>query len=62
MSAVGERRRAVVTPWREGVPPINQVVEVWFRVAIILAVWTGQVWRSVDGAALAEVTHWRPRA
>ena len=48
--------------WQSGLPPAGQVVEVWYSVAIILAVWTGSEWRTADGQRLADgVSHWRWR-
>ena len=35
--------------WQAGYPPAGKVVEVWYSVAIILAVWTGDEWRTADG-------------
>lgn len=61
MNAHGERRRRMVTPWREDPAPVGKVVEVWYGVAIILATWTGAEWRAVDGTPLRGVTHWRLR-
>jgi hypothetical protein len=48
--------------WQAGFPPAGQVVEVWYSVAIILAVWTGSEWHTADGQRLADnVSHWRFR-
>ena len=47
--------------WQAGYPPAGQVVEVWYSVAIILAVWTGSEWRTADGQRLDVVSHWRFR-
>ena len=47
--------------WQSGFPPAGQVVEVWYSVAIILAVWTGSEWRTADGDRLDGVTRWRYR-
>ena len=44
--------------WHSGLPPAGQVVEVWYSVAIILAVWTGSEWRTADGDRLDVVSHW----
>ena len=49
------------TAWQAGYPPAGQVVEVWYSVAIILAVWTGSEWRTADGQRLDVVSHWRYR-
>ena len=47
--------------WHSGLPPAGQVVEVWYSVAIILAVWTGNEWRTADGKRLDGVSRWRVR-
>jgi len=47
--------------WQAGYPPVGAVVEVWYSVAIILAVWTGIEWRTADGQRLTDVSHWRYR-
>ena len=47
--------------WQAGYPPAGKVVEVWYSVAIILAVWTGSEWRTADGQRLDDVSHWRFR-
>ena len=47
--------------WQAGYPPAGKVVEVWYSVAIILAVWTGSEWRTADGQRLDDVSHWRYR-
>lgn len=49
------------TAWQAGYPPAGQVVEVWYSVAIILAVWTGSEWRTADGQRLDGVSRWRYR-
>ena len=49
------------TAWQAGYPPAGKVVEVWYSVAIILAVWTGSEWRTADGQRLDVVSHWRYR-
>ena len=47
--------------WQAGYPPAGKVVEVWYSVAIILAVWNGSEWRTADGQLLDVVSHWRFR-
>ena len=47
--------------WQAGYPPTGTVVEVWYSVAIILAVWTGNEWRTADGKRLDGVSRWRVR-
>ena len=47
--------------WQAGYPPAGKVVEVWYSVAIILAVWNGSEWRTADGQLLDDVSHWRFR-
>ena len=47
--------------WHSGLPPAGQVVEVWYSVAIILAMWTGSEWRTADGKRLDGVSRWRVR-
>ena len=47
--------------WQAGYPPAGKVVEVWYSVAIILAVWNGSEWRTADGQRLDVVSHWRFR-
>ena len=47
--------------WQAGYPPTGKVVEVWYLVAIIPAVWTGSEWRTADGDRLDGVTRWRYR-
>lgn len=47
--------------WQSGLPPAGQVVEVWYSVVIILAMWTGSEWRTADGQRLDDVSHWRFR-
>lgn len=47
--------------WQTTPPPANRVVEVWYETSIILAVWTGERWTTIEGVALRNVTHWRPR-
>lgn len=49
------------TAWQAGYPPAGKVVEVWYSVAIILAMWTGSEWRTADGQRLDGVTRWRYR-
>jgi hypothetical protein len=45
--------------WRSDAPPVNRVVEVWYVNTVILAVWDGQGWRTSEGMALRDVSHWR---
>lgn len=47
--------------WRTDKPSIGQVVEVWFLSSVILAVWDGSGWKTVEGNRIAPVTHWRQR-
>jgi hypothetical protein len=47
--------------WRSDAPPVGRVVEVWYVNAVILAVWHGDVWRTVEGQPLHHVSHWRSR-
>lgn len=47
--------------WRRDAPPVGRVVEVWYGVSVILAVWDGSTWRTTEGAPLGSVTHWRER-
>ncbi len=49
-------------PWRTDKPPIGELVEVWFLTEIVIASWTGEVWRSLEWQILYDVTHWRERA
>jgi len=45
--------------WRNDAPPVNWVVEVWYINTVILAVWDGAKWRTMEGVALGDVSHWR---
>jgi hypothetical protein len=47
--------------WRTDAAPVGQVVEVWYVNTVILAMFDGQGWRTVDGARLLLVSHWRKR-
>lgn len=47
--------------WRSDAPTAGQVVEVWLVNAVVLAVWDGVGWKTVDGTPLAGVSHWRVR-
>lgn len=49
------------TVWHQGTPPAGKVVEVWYFVSVILATWTGDEWRTVDGQRLEGVSRWRHR-
>ena len=49
--------------WRytnEAMPAVGHVVEVWYMVTCLLAVWTGQHWQTADGQRLTElIVNWR---
>lgn len=47
--------------WRDDLPTAGQVVEVWWVNGVVLAVWDGVRWMTVDGAVLVGVSHWRKR-
>lgn len=51
--------------WRaanRSLPPVGQVVEVWWLVTTILAVWDGQAWRAADDkSVLRHIEYWRER-
>ncbi len=47
--------------WKTEQPPVNHVVEVWYYNAIILAVWDGKRWKTVDGALIDGISHWREK-
>ena len=47
--------------WKSGFPPVNQVVWVWYMTTAILAAWDGVQWRTVEGDALRDVTHWHAK-
>ena len=51
-----------ITPviWRTDHPEINRPVYVWWLNQTIKALWDGQLWRTLEGYQLDEVTHWRP--
>jgi len=44
--------------WHEGTPSVGRVVWVWYMTTAILAAWDGAQWRTVEGDALRDVTHW----
>jgi hypothetical protein len=47
--------------WRDDRPTPGQVVEVWWVNGVILGVWDGVKWKTVDGSVLDGVSHWRVR-
>lgn len=49
------------TAWNYGSPPAGKVVEVWHFTTVMLAMWDGSEWRTVEGDVLHGVTHWRWR-
>lgn len=48
--------------WRSDAAPVNEVVEVWYINSIILAIFDGGEWKTVDGSSLSLVSHWRRRS
>ena len=44
--------------WQTGHPDAGRVVWVWYMTVAILAAWVGAQWRTVEGDALRDVTHW----
>lgn len=60
MAVVSEKENA----WRTGTPEPGVLVEVWAWLAVQLAVWTGEEWRTAgpDGVVLRYISHWRPVA
>lgn len=59
MDAAGDGANA----WRTGTPEPGVVVEVWSWLAVALALWTGEEWRTPDGSTvLRYISHWRPVA
>jgi len=47
--------------WRTGYPTAGHVVEVWHGNAVLLGYFDGKDWRTVDGAPLSEISHWREK-
>lgn len=47
--------------WQQGTPKPGRVVEVWYRVGVILATWDGQAWQTPEGDTLKGVAWWRER-
>ena len=44
----------------EQMPPVGKVVEVWYQVTILRAVWTGRCWQTPEGQQLtAQIINWR---
>ena len=47
--------------WQTGHPDAGRVVWVWYMTTAILAAWDGAQWRTVEGDALRDVTHWHAK-
>lgn len=48
--------------WRNDKPTVGAVVEVWYSNQVILATWDGKEWKTVDGAPLWGISHWRKKS
>ncbi len=45
--------------WSSAPAPVGIIVEVWYGICALDAVWDGNVWREAKtGARLSDVTHW----
>lgn len=48
-----------MSAWHTDAPPVSVVLEVWDANRCVLAVYDGHTWHTPEGAALADITHWR---
>lgn len=57
---VTESRRS---KWSSEPAPVGVVVEIWYGICALDAIWDGKVWREAQsGFILTDVTHWARKA